>query len=150
NLTLSPASLPSATVNSPYSATLSATGGSGTYTFAVTSGGLPLGLTLNATTGLLSGTPTTSRTSTFAITGTDSNTAGLTGSQTYTLTVNPASTTSTFPNNVNVPPLPDPTGDIINVSTISQLQDAVANLRSGQTIVIAPGTYNLSSSLYVG
>ena len=108
SLTLSPASLPNGALNSTYSATLSATGGSGTYTFAVTSGSLPSGLMLNGTTGVLSGTPTTSGTSTFTITAIDNNAAGLTGRQTYTLSVNsasnltlsPASLPSAWPNSL--------------------------------------------------
>src|SRR5262249_31609589 len=41
------------------------------------------------------------------------------------------------------------TGTVINVATVSQLQSAVANLKSGQTILIAPGTYNLTGTLFV-
>src|SRR4051812_27292172 len=47
------------------------------------------------------------------------------------------------------PPLPAPTGTIVNVSTEAQLQAAVAGLRSNTTIVVAAGTYNLSSTLYI-
>ncbi len=47
------------------------------------------------------------------------------------------------------PALPAPTGTVVNVSTESQLQTAVHNLTSNTTIVIAPGTYTLSSTLYV-
>jgi PKD repeat protein len=54
-----------------------------------------------------------------------------------------------FPNNTNPPALPPPTGQVINVSTVSQLQSAVGNLQSGQTISIAPGTYHLTGTLYV-
>jgi hypothetical protein len=49
----------------------------------------------------------------------------------------------------SAPPLPAPTGTVINVSTESQLQSAVRNITSGTTIVIAPGTYNLTATLYV-
>ena len=87
NLTLSPATLPNATAGSAYGVTLTATGGSGTYTFAVSSGSLPSWLTLTSGTGVLSGTPTATGTTTFTITATDSNTVGLAGSQAYTLTV---------------------------------------------------------------
>jgi hypothetical protein len=47
------------------------------------------------------------------------------------------------------PPLPAPTGAIVNVSTEPQLQAAVAALTSNTTIMIAAGTYRLSGTLYV-
>ena len=51
--------LPSGTVGVPYSFTLEATGGDGTYTWALSGGPtLPDGLTLNPITGEISGTPT--------------------------------------------------------------------------------------------
>ena len=56
---------------------------------------------------------------------------------------------STFPNNLNPPSLPPPSGTIIHVDTTGELQSAVANLKSGQTILIDPGTYNLTSTLWV-
>jgi hypothetical protein len=46
-------------------------------------------------------------------------------------------------------PLPAPTGAVIAVSTVSQLQAAVAAIASNTTIVIAPGTYQLTSTLYI-
>jgi hypothetical protein len=147
SLTVSPATLPVATANSVYSATLSATGGSGSYTFVVNSGSLPSGLALTGSTGVLSGTPTAAGTFSFTVTANDNNTSGLSGSRSYTFTVSAA--TQAFPNNSNPPSLPAPTGTVINVSTVSQLQAAVANLQSSQTIMIAAGTYNLTGTLYV-
>jgi parallel beta-helix repeat protein len=95
-LTVSPSTLATATANSAYSATLSATGGSGTYTYAVTSGTLPSWLTLSG--GVLSGTPTTSGTSaSFTITATDSANSSLKGSRAYTVTVNAASSLTESP-----------------------------------------------------
>ena len=38
---------------------------------------------------------------------------------------------------------------IVNVSTAAQLQTAMGNLQAGDTIVLANGTYNLTSTLYV-
>ena len=40
-------------------------------------------------------------------------------------------------------------GPVVNVSTEAELQSAVARLTSGMTIVIAPGTYRLTGTLYV-
>src|SRR5262249_40656265 len=51
--------------------------------------------------------------------------------------------------NLNPPPLPAPTGQVIHVSTASQLQSAVANLKTGQTILIDPGTYNVTDTLWI-
>jgi hypothetical protein len=88
-ITLSPASLPNATAGSAYSQTLSASGGLAPYTYAVTSGALPAGLTLSG--GTLSGTPSSSGSASFTITATDAGggTHG-TGSRAYTLAVDPA------------------------------------------------------------
>lgn len=54
-----PNPLPSGTVGVAYSFTLTATGGVLPYTYSITSGSLPVGLSLNGSTGLISGTPTT-------------------------------------------------------------------------------------------
>jgi hypothetical protein len=47
------------------------------------------------------------------------------------------------------PPLPPPTGRVITVGTESELQAAIASLTSGTTVLIAPGTYVLTRTLYV-
>jgi len=38
---------------------------------------------------------------------------------------------------------------VVNVSTVAQLQSAVTSIASDTTVVIAPGTYNLSAPLYI-
>ena len=47
------------------------------------------------------------------------------------------------------PPLPPPSGAVVTVSTLAQLRNAVAAIASDTTIVIAPGTYALTSPLYI-
>ncbi|HEX9004389.1 MAG TPA: putative Ig domain-containing protein [Blastocatellia bacterium] len=64
---------PNGAVGTPYSATFSASGGTGPYAFSVAVGILPLGLTLNATTGVLSGTPTGGGTYSFSLRVVDAN-----------------------------------------------------------------------------
>ncbi len=56
----------------PYSKTVAATGGSGSYKYSIISGALPAGLTLNSTTGAITGTPTWIGISTFTTQVTDS------------------------------------------------------------------------------
>jgi hypothetical protein len=63
--------LPNATLGVAYTQTLHATGGLPPYTYAVTSGSLPAGLSLSST-GVVSGTPTAVGASSFTITATDS------------------------------------------------------------------------------
>lgn len=71
-IAITPATLPRGTQGIAYSQRLTATGGIAPYSFAVSAGALPPGLTLNATTGVIAGTPTGSGDSSFAITVTDS------------------------------------------------------------------------------
>src|SRR5262245_39930318 len=47
------------------------------------------------------------------------------------------------------PPLPAPSGTVVNVPTEPQLQTAMASLKSNTTIVLAPGTYVLTRTLYI-
>lgn len=76
-------------IGTAYSETISAQGGVSPYTFAVASGSLPAGLSLNTSTGVISGTPTTAGTSSFTIKATDTN--GSTGTTNFSITVAPAS-----------------------------------------------------------
>ena len=64
-LTITTSSLPNARVGTPYSATLAATGGTGSYTWSIASG-LPPGLALNTQTVpvVISGTPTSAASTT--------------------------------------------------------------------------------------
>jgi len=86
-ITISPATLPAGTTGTSYSQALSGAGGTGPYTFAVTAGALPPGLSLSSA-GLLSGTPTSAGSYAFTVTATDSLSAS--GPQSYTLSISPA------------------------------------------------------------
>lgn len=86
-IVVSPTTVPGATVAVAYSQTLSASGGTAPYSFAITAGTLPAGLSLNTSTGALTGTPTAAGTFNFTVTATDTN--SFTGSRAYTLVVAP-------------------------------------------------------------
>ena len=81
---LTPTNLAGGTLGVSYSQSLTATGGVPVYAFAVTSGGLPGGLSLSAN-GVLSGTPSAPVSTNFTVTATDTN--GCAGSLAYTLSI---------------------------------------------------------------
>ena len=66
-------SLPNGTLNVAYSATLAASGGTLPYTWSISGGALPGGLTLNASTGAITGTPITVGTFNFTAQASDSS-----------------------------------------------------------------------------
>ncbi len=86
-------SLPDGNLTVPYTGSATASGGTGPYTYAVTSGTLPGGLSLTASgagAGDLSGTPTSTGTFPFDITATDtSGTGTCTGVQSYSVVIGP-------------------------------------------------------------
>jgi hypothetical protein len=96
-LAITTAALPAPVITQPYSQTVQTTGGTAPETFAVTGGALPAGLALNASTGVISGTSTSSETYSFAITVTDAN--GTTSTVTYSGAISAALaiTTATLP-----------------------------------------------------
>lgn len=96
-LAVSTTSLPGGTQGAAYPATtLAATGAWGVYSWSVSSGSLPAGLSLNPQTGVISGTPTGSGTSTFTVQVTGTGTPVPTATQQLSLTVTaaPAQTTT--------------------------------------------------------
>jgi hypothetical protein len=82
-VTLSPTTLNVPTVGTNFSQSITASGSSTTFTYAVSSGTLPEGLALS-TAGVLSGTPTSTTAATFTVTATGANSC--TGSNAYTVT----------------------------------------------------------------
>ena len=101
-IALAPATLPGGTRGAAYSQALTATGGTSPYTYALTAGALPTGLTLSST-GTLAGTPTVSGSFSFTVQATDASAAPgpYTGSGSYSLVVSAptiALTPATLPN----------------------------------------------------
>ena len=80
-------SLPSGTAGIAYAAGLTASGGTPAYTWKVTNGSLPAGLTLAATTGVISGTPNASGISTFTLVASDNGNPAQTATSTISMSI---------------------------------------------------------------
>ena len=117
--TITTTSLPDGTVGVAYSATLQATNGTSPYTWSLDPGPLPAGLTLNSSTGAITGTPTVAGTSSFTAKVTDSATQNDT--QALSIAVAPA-------------PVPPPT------ITTTSLPDGTVGTTYGQTLAAVDGT----------
>jgi Putative Ig domain len=88
HLTITTTTLVSGVVNVPYTATVEAAYATLPVSWSVSSGTLPSGLTLDPNTGVLSGTPTASGTSSFTVLVTDSSTPPQTNTQPLSITIN--------------------------------------------------------------
>lgn len=86
--------LPAGTLNAAYSQALTVSGGGAPYVWSLASGTLPVGVTLNATSGTIAGTPTATGTSTFTVRVTDD--IGGQATQALTLTIAAAPVTLTI------------------------------------------------------
>jgi uncharacterized protein (TIGR03437 family) len=95
-LTISgPATLPVGTVGTAYtSTTVTATGGSGVYTWSAT--GLPTGMAIGNTTGAITGTPAGSAGGTYTVVVTVTDSSSNSAAKTYTLTINSLSNVPTI------------------------------------------------------
>ncbi|MGO1073261.1 putative Ig domain-containing protein [Lysobacter sp. CA199] len=90
-ITIAPVTLLNGAVAVAFNQTISASGGIELYSYSVPPGTLPPGLSLNGTTGALTGTPTGGGTFAFTVTATSNSTgsgAPHTGTRTYNLTIN--------------------------------------------------------------
>jgi hypothetical protein len=86
-LTILSLTLPDGVVGTPFSTQVNIFGGVGAHTATVSSGSLPGGLALDPATGIISGTPTASGSSSFTVQVTDSSTTPATTSQALTIRI---------------------------------------------------------------
>ena len=127
--TISTTSLTNGTVGVAYNASLAATGGTPPYNWSLESGTLPAGLSLDSSTGAITGTPTASGTSPFTAKVTDGATQSDT--QPLSITVAPA-------------PVTPPT------ITTTSLPDGTVGTTYGQTLAAVDGTPPYTWSVSAG
>ncbi len=127
--TITTTSLPGGTVGIPYGEPVQATGGTGALTWSISAGTLPLPLTINPATGVISGTPGASGTFNFTVQVTDS--FPLSDTQALSITIGAAP----VPPNITTTSLPDGTMGTVYNRTLQ---------RSGGT---APFTWSFTGTL---
>ncbi|MDQ7996381.1 MAG: autotransporter domain-containing protein [Luteibacter sp.] len=140
---VSPATLPGGVVGTAYSGSLSASGGAAPYTFAVSTGALPEGITLSPA-GALSGTPTRSGAVSFTVRAADAH--GMAGTQAYSVTIGDAvpvavaDTASTAANQaVTIPVTANDTGVITSVAVAAAPTHGTA-VADGTSVRYTPAT----------
>ncbi|MEK9140497.1 MAG: putative Ig domain-containing protein [Nitrospirota bacterium] len=89
-LVITTTALPAGTVGTAYNATLVATGGAGAKSWSVSTGTLPAGLSLNASTGAISGTPTAAGAPLFTVRAQDSGTPQQSAERQLIITILPS------------------------------------------------------------
>ena len=120
--------LPRGTAGTPYSTPLAATGGITPYTWSVTTGSLPGGLTLDANSGVISGTPNTVGTANFLVRAVDSGNPAQTVDQPLSIAIVPT----------------------LSITTTSPLQGGMAGVAYSQTLTATGGTAPYSWAVTVG
>ncbi|WP_316797603.1 MBG domain-containing protein, partial [Pedobacter agri] len=148
-IALTSAAPPQGTVSTAYSHSFTATGGNGSFTYAISSGSLPTGLTL-ATDGVLSGNPTVAGTFNFSVSATESG-CNQSAVASFSLTINQGNQTIAF----NSLPLKT-FGDvpfILSGSSTSGLainyissNTAVATISGNTVTIVSAGTASITAS----
>ncbi|PTS92321.1 hypothetical protein DBR11_27195, partial [Pedobacter sp. HMWF019] len=145
-ITVNPTSLPNGSLNTVYSQTITASGGTIPYSYSVSTGSLPPGIDLFA--GTLSGTPTAAGDYNFVLTATDASTgtgSPFTGSNSYSLTITKQTqniTLATTASAVYGTPDFDPgaTSTSLLPVTYSTSDPAIATVIAGKIHIVGKGT----------
>jgi hypothetical protein len=128
------------TVGTAASVQISATDSASGQTLTYSASGLPAGLSINSSSGLISGTPTTAATYNPTVTATDTTSAS--GSTSFTWVINPATGNMITINN--------PGGQTATVNTPVSLQIVASDSATGQTLTYSasglPNGLSISST----
>jgi Putative Ig domain len=137
-------SLAAGTTGTPYSTTLTATGGNAPYLWQITGGSLPQGLSLDQSNGVISGI--TSQTGIFSFTTSVTDASSTSANTSFSIAMS-SSTTGNFDGPAELPRVyvtsdladtPAP-GNVISVAKGGDLQQALDSAKCGDTITLQAG-----------
>ncbi len=131
-----------AQVGVAYSSALVASGGVAPYTFSITSGSLPPGLTLNTSTGAITGTPTTAGTYNFTAQVVDS--LGNTATSSCSIVVGVTTTTTTLTTSPN----PSAYGQAVTLTAV--VTSSAGSPPNGEPVTFWNGTTLLGTGTLSG
>jgi alpha-tubulin suppressor-like RCC1 family protein len=129
-------------VDSAYSQTLSAEGGSGGYKWYKNSGSMPPGLNLGVSSGKIAGTPTTAGDYTFVIKVVDSADDSLSDTASFTITIKANDVTTT----IAISGLTSATALVVNSKGVTSARNTLTSSDKKLTLDIASGTSLLDSN----
>ena len=130
-LTVTTTTLPDGTATVPYSATLSGTGGTPPFAWSISSGTVPPGLSIDANTGAISGTPTALGTYNFTVRLSDSSGPAQAVTRSMSITIGSTITSTIWPDTA-VPAVADagPDGSVeLGVRFRPDVNGRVAGIR---------------------
>ncbi|MGD0608399.1 MAG: Ig domain-containing protein, partial [Streptosporangiaceae bacterium] len=139
---------PGGVVGTAYTDTLTAVGGTTPYTWSLSAGTLPAGITLNGSTGVLSGTPTAGGTANFTIKVADSG--GLTATQATAITVLAGALSITATANVATTTPGATVGYTVTVTNTGQVAYTGATFTDPLSGVLDDATYNANAAATAG
>jgi Putative Ig domain len=138
------ASMPAGTAGTPYTTTLTATGGTAPYVWQITGGFLPQGLSLDKSSGVVAGITSQTGTFTFTASVTDASSTRATASLALSMS---SATTGNFDGPAELPRVyvasdlsdtPAP-GSVISVAKGGDFQRALDSAKCGDTIALQAG-----------
>jgi len=144
SLSLTSSMLANGQVGTAYSQTLTTTGGTAPVSYSVSAGSLPTGLSLNGTTGVISGTPTSATPASFTVSVTDAKNCSAVAPLTITTSAQPVCslTATATPTTCNTA-TGTPTANQYTVTgTIS-----ATNTTGNQSLTVSVGSINMVVAL---
>jgi large repetitive protein len=139
---------PSGQVGVAYTDTLTAVGGTTPYTWSVSAGTLPTGITLNAATGVLAGTPTAGGIFSFTVKVTDAT--GLTATSATSITILAGSLTIAATANVTTTVPGGSVGYTVTVTNSGPIAYTGATFTDGLSGVLDDAAYNSNAVASAG